>query len=127
MVIGVTSQSLNKIKYKGEIKMARYTYRHIDNGDVHVTICYSTYAGKMISGKAYCAPGDTFDPEIGERVARARLDKKVQKIRIRNHTEKIQGLKMIISECEKMIGVEEERLRKDAALFIECENILRKY
>ena len=107
--------------------MARYTYRHIDNGDVHVTICYSTYAGKMISGKAYCAPGDTFDPEIGERVARARLDKKVQKIRIRNHTEKIQRLKMIISECEKMIGVEEERLRKDAALFIECENILRKY
>ena len=107
--------------------MARYTYRHIDNGNVHVTICYSTYAGEMISGKAYCAPEDTFDPEIGERVARARLDKKVQKIRVRNHKKKIENAQIMIQALQDIIGVEENRLRKDAALLAECENILRKY
>lgn len=44
-------------------------------------ICVSSYAGKPIRGIAKCAPGDTFDYEIGDKLARLRCDVKVMSAR----------------------------------------------
>lgn len=44
-------------------------------------ICVSSYAGKPIRGIAKCAPGDEFDYEIGDKLARLRCDVKVMSAR----------------------------------------------
>ena len=44
------------------------------------------YAGNIISASAKCSPFDTFDPEIGKKLAEKRLEYKVAKRRERYYT-----------------------------------------
>lgn len=107
--------------------MARYSYQHITAGDKQITICHSRYAGKRIIGKAVCQPGDEYSPEIGETIARAKLDKKVQVKRIKRHKQNIawlyQNLDYIKSELERELT----RLGRDERMFEECEEILNNH
>lgn len=107
--------------------MARYTYKHIDNGDTHITLCFSTYEGKGIWGRAICASGDKFDPKIGEEIARAKLDRKVQRKRIHKHRMRIDAYTRDIKNWVEKLDVEQRRLMKDIMLLDECEDIIRKY
>ena len=107
--------------------MARYTYKHIDKDDIHVTLCYSRYAGKPIYGKAVCSKEDTYVPEIGEQIARARLDAKVQRIRIKKHNASIKNAQEVINLCNEIIKTETARLQKDSDLLLECQDIIYKY
>lgn len=45
------------------------------------------YAGNLISATAKCAPFDTFDEEIGKKLAEKRLEYKVAKKRERYYTD----------------------------------------
>lgn len=45
------------------------------------------YAGKLISATAKCGPFDTFDEEIGKKLAEKRLEYKVAKKRERYYTD----------------------------------------
>lgn len=107
--------------------MARYTYRHFQSGDRHITICYSRYAGQPISGKAVCAPEDNASDEIGEILSRARLDEKVQKIRVRNHKDVISNCESLIGRLQEMIEREKVRLERDTRVLEECKDTIHKY
>jgi hypothetical protein len=53
--------------------MSRYRFFKTDNK----IICLSTYAKKPVRGIAKCSPNDTFDIEIGKKLAQLRCDEKV--------------------------------------------------
>ena len=55
-------------------------YRFYTDGTNKV-IAVSTYAGKFVRGSAKCAPGDKFNPEIGQQLAAARCNEKIAKKR----------------------------------------------
>ena len=72
-----------------------YTFYVIHNK----VICVSSYAGKTIKGVAKCAPGDTFDVEIGEELAKRRCDVKVAKARHRRAMKKCQEAERACAEA----------------------------
>ena len=45
-------------------------------------IVVSRYAGKAVRGVAKCSPGDTYDQEKGEKLARLRCDAKISEKRV---------------------------------------------
>ena len=59
--------------------MARYqTYLA---GEKKIVVV-SRYAGKVVRGVAKCSPGDTYDVEKGEKLARLRCDEKIAEKRV---------------------------------------------
>ena len=57
-------------------------YEYVDNtSGAHIVKATTTYAGKTISAYSKCDPRDTFDIELGVKVALKRLDIKIAKKR----------------------------------------------
>lgn len=106
--------------YKGEkIIMARYRYFVVDgvrkNGEsVKVTVCETHYAGKVVRGRAYCAPADTFDKELGEKIARLRADIKVQEKRISGRKADIRYINEAIRLWQESLAREQKKMLHDA-------------
>lgn len=48
----------------------------------NLVVAVSTYAGKIVKGKAKCNPKDTFDLEKGKTLAAARCNAKIAKKRV---------------------------------------------
>ena len=61
----------------------RCRFKHEDN----VVTATTMYAGNIISATAKCSPFDTFDEEIGKKLAEKRLEYKVAKKRERYYTD----------------------------------------
>ena len=57
---------------KREIK-----YRFVVNEDKRVVVALSSFAGETVRGVARCSPNDTFDVELGKKLAVARCDYKI--------------------------------------------------
>lgn len=47
-------------------------------------IAITQYGGRRVRAVAKCAPGDTFNADLGAQMAMARCAQKVEKIRLRN-------------------------------------------
>lgn len=62
----------------------KYRY-YVDNNRV---IAVSTYAGKTVRGVAVCHPDDTFDLELGKRIAAAKCNEKVAEKRLARAADK---------------------------------------
>lgn len=52
-------------------------------------ICTTTFAKKMVKGVAICADEDTFDLEVGKKLAQARADYQFAKKRLAYATQKL--------------------------------------
>ena len=76
----------NKMKYSLD-KYKFYQFKN-ENGGITV-VAASTYAGRTVRGVAKCAPGDTFNADLGENIAAARCNVKVSKRRVRNAERKL--------------------------------------
>lgn len=63
----------------------KYTFIHLKDR----ILAISTYAGRTVRGVAKCAPGDTFNADLGENIAAARCNVKVSKRRVRNAERKL--------------------------------------
>lgn len=61
-------------------KYRYYTTKTVEGG--HKVIAVSTYAGKTVRGVAICHPQDTFDLEIGKKIAAARCALKIAEKRL---------------------------------------------
>ena len=108
--------------------MARYSYQHVQTADGRqITICHSRYAGKHIIGKAICRPEDSYDPEVGERIAKAKLDSKVQNIIIKKHKNSIAFYESDLKYVKDALAKELYRLGRDERMLEECEEILKQY
>lgn len=57
---------------KREIK-----YRFVVNESKGVVVALSSFAGETVRGVARCSPNDTFDVELGKKLAVARCDYKI--------------------------------------------------
>ena len=59
-----------------------HQYNVIQVGNMFIAI--TSYGGKRVRAVAKCAPGDTFDADLGAQLAMARFAQKVEKVRLRN-------------------------------------------
>ena len=67
------------------IEKYKFVKRTLKNGNIQI-IALSTYGGKVVKGKATCAPDDTYDEEIGKKLAAARCEVKVAQKRYKRAT-----------------------------------------
>ena len=65
----------------------KYYSFHVDEKGKKV-IAVTHYAGRTVRGIAKCAPEDTFNVEIGCKIAVARAEKKVARAKARNAVDK---------------------------------------
>ena len=68
---------------------SRKRYRFINIPNIGKTIAISSYAGKPVSAAAYCNPEDTYDQEVGERLAMARCNTKICKKRLKRSLDEL--------------------------------------
>lgn len=61
-------------------------YRYYTDGNRVIAV--STYAGKTVRGVAVCHPDDTFDLELGKRIAAAKCNEKVAEKRLARAADK---------------------------------------
>lgn len=61
-----------------DLNMNKYKFYTSKN----LVVAVSTYAGKIVKGKAKCNPEDTFDLEKGKTLAAARCNAKIAKKRV---------------------------------------------
>lgn len=77
--------------------MSRYRFIKADNK----VICISTFAKKPVKGIAKCSPNDTFDLEIGTKLAKLRCDLKVTDKRANRAAEKyLEATELLIDANE---------------------------
>lgn len=80
-------------------------YRYYFNDDKKTVYCVSTYAGKIVKGKASCAEEDEYSTSRGAGLAKARCDIKVAEKRLKNAT-------MKYSEAQKALEEAKARVKK---------------
>jgi hypothetical protein len=86
-----------------------YYYTDKDTG-VHVVKATTAYNGKTVSTIAKCDPEDTFDFELGMKIALMRLDRKIARKRAAY-------LKDYIDFCQKNLAIiEREKCRIEKAI-----------
>lgn len=69
----------------------------------HVVKANTMYAGKTVSAYAKCDPSDTFDLELGTKIATKRLDHKIAKKRAATGRRKVQHYQELIDFCKQEI------------------------
>lgn len=63
-------------------------------------IAVSTYAGRYVKGVAVAHPGDTFDLELGKKIAAARCNMKVAKKRLARANQKLLKIDLEMQKLE---------------------------
>jgi hypothetical protein len=63
----------------------KYNFYYLDNGTI---ICTTYYKGKLVRGIAKCSPDDTFDINVGRRLAYLRCKAKYMKVKCK-HAENV--------------------------------------
>ena len=103
-----------------------YEYTDKDTG-VHVVKATTNYNGKTISTVAKCDPEDTFDFELGTKIALMRLDRKMARKRAA-------ALKEYIAFCRKNLAIiEREKHRIEKAIqradlaYFDCKVEVNQY
>lgn len=74
-------------------------YRYYFNDDKKTVYCVSTYAGKIVKGKASCAEEDEYSTTKGAELAKARCDVKVAEKRLNNANKKYAEAKQVFNEA----------------------------
>ena len=96
--------------------MTKMTYRN-HQYSVHqagnMFIAITTYGGRRVRAVAKCAPGDTFNENIGAQLAMARCAQKVEKIRLRNLRGHMKTWSDVVAMANKEL--EEVTLKHDAS------------
>lgn len=61
----------------------KFNYKYVINEEKRVVVALSTFAGKVVRGVARCAPNDTFNVEVGKKLAEARCSAKIAHLRLK--------------------------------------------
>lgn len=77
--------------------MSRYRFIETENK----VICISTFAKKPIKGIAKCSPNDTFNSEIGRKLAQLRCDEKIANKRANRAAQKYLEAEQILVEANE--------------------------
>ena len=63
--------------------MRKFEYKYKIDEAKQTIVAMSTFAGKTVVGVARCAPADTFDVEVGKKIAAARCTAKIAEKRMK--------------------------------------------
>lgn len=63
--------------------MRKFEYKYKIDEEKRTVVALSTFAGKAVTGVAHCAPEDTFDIEVGKKLAAARCSVKIAEKRVK--------------------------------------------
>lgn len=75
--------------------------KNSDGQKVKKVIAISTYAGKPVRGVAICSVHDEFDLEKGKRLAAARCNEKVAKLRYKNSSAQLDYACSLVGSINK--------------------------
>lgn len=64
------------------------------------TIAISTYTGKIVKGIAKCSPNDTYNEDIGKKLAAARCNYKICQLRAKNAKNKMDESKEVYEKAK---------------------------
>ena len=87
--------------------MRKFEYKYKIDEAKRTVVAFSTFAGKVITGVAHCAPEDTFDVEIGKKIAAARCSVKIAEKRMKRAEDCYAWAK----ECVEYWTAEEEKMK----------------
>ena len=107
-------------------KFLNYT----DSKGRQIVLAISTYAGKIVKGKAICNPDDIFNLSTGKNLARARCNLKVATKRRKAITQKywqaIEELKKAKRRMDKMAKVLSEVSEAENMAYNQLKNLEMK-
>ena len=67
--------------------MRKFEYKYKIDEEKRTIVAMSTFAGKVVTGVARCAPGDKFDIDTGKKIAAARCSVKIAEKRMKRAEE----------------------------------------
>lgn len=74
---------------------------HTDDKGRKVVVAWSTYAGKIVHGRAKCSANDEFSLEKGKKLARARCNARIAKRRRANAERLLEEAKRAKAQAEQ--------------------------
>lgn len=89
-------------------------------------IVVSRYAGKVVRGVAKCAPGDAFDAEKGEKLARLRCDEKISEKRVARSQEAYADACEALVKAQKRVAAMKDYMEDAAAEYADVKAELAK-
>lgn len=87
-------------------------------------IVVSRYAGKVVRGVAKCAPGDAFDMQKGEKLARLRCDEKISEKRVARSREAYEDACKALIKAQARVAAMKEYMDDAAAEYAEVQTEL---
>ena len=88
--------------------MRKFEYKYKVDEEKRTVVAFSTFAGKVVTGVAHCAPDDNFDVEIGKKLAAARCSVKIAEKRMK----RAELCHYIASEEAKYWAEQEAKMKK---------------
>lgn len=80
-----------------------YDKKNKDGSVTKVTVAMSSYSGRLVKGVSKCVETDSYDPEVGKKLAAARCDAKVCKKRKTRAEEKYVEACMSLKNLENYV------------------------
>lgn len=87
-------------------------------------IVVSRYAGKVVRGVAKCSPGDTYNVEKGEKLARLRCDEKISEKRVARSQEAYADAVANLVKAQKRVEAMKQYMDDAAAEYDEVQKEL---
>ena len=101
-------------------------YRYYFNDDKKTVYCVSTYAGKVVKGRASCADEDEYVAFNGAELAKARCDVKVAEKRVKNANKKYKEAEIAFRAAEKRLSKMNSYVKDSKAELTENKKILNR-
>lgn len=89
-------------------------------------IVVSRYAGKVVRGVAKCSPGDTYNVEKGEKLARLRCDEKISEKRVARSQEAYADAVANLAKAQKRVEAMKQYMDDAAAEYADVKAELAK-
>jgi hypothetical protein len=111
---------------KGENPMYnKYQYHQFtDDKGRQVIVAISHYAGHVVKGYAKCSAEDSFDLELGKKIAAARCNKKVLNKKMKHSEQKAKEYAAIAAIASKNADISAQMLQDSIAAYDEANKYL---
>lgn len=100
-------------------------HRNRETGELTGKVtAFSTYAGKTVYGVAKCAPGDTFDEEVGKKIAALRCAQKIADKRVNRAATKLLEAYHNLEKAEEFYDKMDDYMNDAQCEFADITNAL---
>jgi hypothetical protein len=111
--------------------MRKFEYKYKIDEEKRTVVAMSTFAGKVITGVARCAPEDEFNIEVGKKIAAARCSVKIAEKRVKRaetcYMIAVEAMKYWSYRLAKMKHYKDDSIVAFEAAYDSLTNIEEKY